>query len=565
MARRWLHILAAILLLAAVSLGSYRWAGALSRSLYAYQPPFTPPPPVEISTPPIADRVVLVVISGLRTDVAANMPTLQHIADSGARAIVRTALPTYLQPTWTALLTGASPELLPGNLLGEQPWELLPIPGDHLVAAAVRAGRTVALASHQGPQQLISRTLLRSQSAPLEQGLSGDRELINAAVRMWIEDEPNLLIVQLDGLRLVSAERGALSDEALAAAEEVDALLDRLLLHTGLRSATVVVTSDRGLTQYGGYGGAEWEVTHVPLAAAGVGIRAVDLGDIDQISVAPTLAALLGVPISSLAQGEVLKDALDLPPEAEAALAASRSAQRAALATFYLASVHADPRAGSGVASSSDPLEAIAQYRAQRESAEQLHRLPLAVAVVVFPLVGLLRRPTRRLYLVPAALVALLGFHIQFGHGLGAYSFSAMRTVEGLLERLVFYAFVSCGAAGALSIALLWTRGQRSAIQIWEGLLELGVLSTYLLTVPVACTFVLVGYRATWFIPDVRWLFAHFLLLLQLALTPATLLALSLAPLLVGVLRRLLMALTGRAAPADQFTAEVTRAHRRYR
>src|SRR5207244_3345576 len=92
-----------------------------------------------------------------------------------------------------------------------------------------------------------------------------------------------------------------------------DARIKTLLDSLNLGTNTVVILSDRGLTQGAMDGGAEPEVALVPMIMAGMGVSSGVQSMIQATDIAPTLAALTGSPLPVHAQGQPALPALALP------------------------------------------------------------------------------------------------------------------------------------------------------------------------------------------------------------------------------------------------------------
>ena len=107
--RRGLTIILSTLVLGGAAYGGHLWSGALVRSVYVYRTPLVTMSSAVETTRPLAMQVVLVVISGLRQDISERMPILQDLGTQGVRMVSEAEPPTYAQPTWTTLLTGAGP------------------------------------------------------------------------------------------------------------------------------------------------------------------------------------------------------------------------------------------------------------------------------------------------------------------------------------------------------------------------------------------------------------------------------------------------------------------------
>jgi hypothetical protein len=127
-----------------------------------------------------------------------------------------------------------------------------------------------------------------------------------------------------------------------AAAAAVDRTLRAALSGIDLAQDAVIVTADHGHVARGGHGGLEREVSRVPLVLAGAGIaRGAVARDPQLIDVAPTVAALLGVPAPGHAEGRALVELLRLDGDA-AARRAAEDAARGRIAAAAIAAAHAD-------------------------------------------------------------------------------------------------------------------------------------------------------------------------------------------------------------------------------
>jgi hypothetical protein len=108
-------------------------------------------------------------------------------------------------------------------------------------------------------------------------------------------------------------------DSYRAAAAAVDRMLRATFAKLDWARDTVIVTADHGHVAPGGHGGDETEVSFVPLVLAGNGIVPGAIADDARlVDIAPTVAALLGVPAPGHAEGHALVDLLDLPTAAAA-------------------------------------------------------------------------------------------------------------------------------------------------------------------------------------------------------------------------------------------------------
>ncbi len=95
---------------------SYFWATSLMDSLYAFRSPLrsSPPSPGEQIGEPETRSLVIVLIDALRYDTAFDpevMPTLNSLRLKGAFSLMHSRPPSYSEPGYTVILTGAWPDI----------------------------------------------------------------------------------------------------------------------------------------------------------------------------------------------------------------------------------------------------------------------------------------------------------------------------------------------------------------------------------------------------------------------------------------------------------------------
>lgn len=586
---RLLSIMLSTALVGGLTYGSHVWVTALVRSLYTYRTPLRAIPLTHQTTRPLVTQVVIVVVSGLRQDLSERMPTLNSLRDQGASLTARIQAPTYAETTWTTLLTGAGPEINDADLLADLPNELTGIMVDHIFDTAHRVGLSAGLAGHQGWERLLPLANLDVSFVTGLTRATGDREVTETALRLLEDFRPNLLLIHLNQLGQVSSETGGLREDSYRAALRVDTHLRDIADALDLGRSCLIVTSDHGQTSRGGYGGNETEVTAVPLVMAGKGIKRVSLGSVEQRDIAPTVAALLGMPVPGVAQGQMVENALDLTPETRAEKLTSYATQRTALANHYLAAIDGAPlsetaRGDAAVAKSSLEVgnyrgasqlatfslvrsrEEMVQQRDNRLSRERLNRAPVSMLAILIPLYLLLRKSSgRSWYLFFCATVVVLIYHgSRLWRGDG-YSLSSLRGFRPLVRETLDRAAVSSGIAGLLALGGILIEGEESLLEIWRSLLGFGLQTCYLLTIPVALAFGLNGFALTWFIPDLTTMFVQIESLLLLALSGAILIAWPIPFVLIGLVIRVLLRIVHRMVALMSSSLETVHAHRRNR
>ncbi len=345
-------VLAALVLLA-LGLGGALQAGRAGASfmrdleqdtpaLAQIAPVVTPP-----GTPRLARRVFLVIIDGLRYDRSYQLPFLDELRRHGVDAAASSHYPTWSRPNYVSILTGVTP-IASGVRTNHH---ATPVPLDSLMDRVRAAGLRAASATDY---DVLPRLFLRWRSPPvfptpmapmviedddvhLE---SGEDPALLAAVRApdanlrspfddaryapWpggfreagsalVGGNAELVVLLLGAPDAAGHHHGGASHQYREAAEVADRALARVLGDVDLALDAILVTSDHGHTARGGHGGLEPEVVAVPLIATGAGILAgAAPRDARLIDIAPTVAALLGLPAPGHGLGRTLTEILTL-------------------------------------------------------------------------------------------------------------------------------------------------------------------------------------------------------------------------------------------------------------
>jgi hypothetical protein len=321
---------------------------------------------------------------------------------------------------------------------------------------------------------------------------------------------------------------GADSRQYRAAAGAVDGEIRKLAGGIDLQRAVLVVTSDHGHTRSGGHGGPEEDVIRVPLVLAGGPVQAGTTGTCEQVDVAPTLAALLGVAIPASNQGRPLLDSLAVAPAARQAILQALHEQRSRFVEQYVARVNAETaavpaRAPGGTEAELDALARQAdQAKQQRMSAEARRRLIVLVGVlaVIAGVAAALRKaalaPPRVVALaVLAGLAAAVLYFASFRAAGLQYSFSAVNRDEAL-GRFFMTDMVLAVSACALAAAVAagWLQHRAGSVPRGE-LARLAFVATgvfcALLVVKMAVAYWRHGIFLRWQMPDQFWAFGFYL------------------------------------------------------
>ena len=302
-------------------------------------------------TPRLARKVYVVIIDGLRLDKSYELPFLDTLRRRGVDGEAQSHYPTWSRPNYVSILTGVPPSASGVRTNHHS----TPVALDSLMDRAQAAGLSTAMATDY---DVLPRLFLRTRAprtgeiagalAPKideedddELDVSHDEEMA-AAVRApdanlespfddaryapWpggfseageaVADGNDDLVVMLIGAVDVAGHaHGGKSEQYRDAALIADHALSRALAHIDLTHDAVIITADHGHTNRGGHGGVEPEVLAVPFIAAGAGIKeGATAQDARLIDIAPTVAALLGVPAPGHGLGRTLVEILALDP-----------------------------------------------------------------------------------------------------------------------------------------------------------------------------------------------------------------------------------------------------------
>ena len=287
-------------------------------------------------TPRLSRRVVVVIIDGLGLKHSYGLALLDQMRRDGVDASALTHYPTYSRPNHVSVLTGVPPSWsgVRNNAYG---WRMTL---DSLMDRANAAGLPSVYVSDRGRGvgEMFYDDFTAVHYVPWPNGFA-------RASRLVLEQDYSLVVFIPSLVDEVGHEVGAEGAEYARQAVAVDRELAAALAALDLTRDTVIVTADHGHTAAGGHGGVEDEVMEVPLVLAGAGIRpGAALGEAYVSDVAPTAAALLGLPAPGHALGRTLVEALDIDQATrDGLLAADRERVGRNQAVIDHARAEADP------------------------------------------------------------------------------------------------------------------------------------------------------------------------------------------------------------------------------
>lgn len=291
--------------------------------------------------PPLTSRLVLVVLDGVRVDAAAGMPQLQALASRGSSGVASAELPSLSNPGRATLSTGAMPEVHGVTNNGRYS----PPPIDSIFSLAKQRHLPVTIYGSYFWQRAFGDSLEASRIHSFEKELGpapNADQLVEWQQGICREMLPvlrgvasGLIVADLTATDEAAHDFGGESAEYLRLVATSDECLGSLVQALDSADTTFVVVADHGHIQrrgQGGHGGSEPEVVSTPLVFAGRGIARGSGWNARHLDVAPTISALLGLPLPANNQGEILYQVLDLGDQDRAALEDHAAEQRRALA-----------------------------------------------------------------------------------------------------------------------------------------------------------------------------------------------------------------------------------------
>lgn len=504
-------LLVGIILIIGLAVGGYFWAMGMFSSNYDYRSPLknNPPAPGAALGAPSTDRVVIVLVDGLRVDTAANaavMPELNKLRNQGASAVMHSRPPSFSEAGYSTLMTGAWPEINDGPSFNLDYDQIPTWTQDNLFSSAHRKGIKTAVAGYYWFEKLIPSQDVDFQFYTPNDDQAADEDVIKAALPWLNAKDAGFVLIHLDQVDYAGHHSGGPKSNAWnEAATRVDAMLGQIAGAMDLKSETLIVLSDHGHIDSGGHGGTEKVVLTEPFVMVGAGVVPGEYRDIQMVDIAPTVAALLGTNLPASTQGEALTFMLNLNPEVTNALAGAVQAQQTSLVQAYAAGLKLkiDPQkmpTGSDVASYEEYLNSL---RDNRVFVQRLERAALIAILLALVVAWLLRNiPNGSLWWISAGLIFLGIFNYKYAYwDQRTYSISSL---TGEMEFIVYIlvtsgiAFVIAWLIAALGKRTFWQKPLDSALST-AGLV---LTMIFVALLPVMWSFLLNGVVVTWTLPD---------------------------------------------------------------
>jgi hypothetical protein len=523
------------LLLTAMGFGGRMMVEHSWDELVEYQSQYANALPVGEEREALIDQVVIVLQDGLRVDTSRELEAWNELRAQGADLTVRGGQPSLSIPSFAVISSGAYQEVS-GVTTN---WYEGPIPPvDSIYCEAQRKGLTTAMVQEAGGPKLFFPCLDFPIFPEVPDDPSAADDIILREGLAVLQQEPNLLWIHFSGSDWSGHHYGGASEEYREFAREIDARIARIVEAMDLDSSVLILHADHGHIDTGGHGGWEEEVIRTPLVIAGERIAPGSYPEVEQASIAPTVATLLGMAIPTHNQGQPIFDLLDVPLQVRAERMVDVARQHQLFYGQYLSAMGTGTFAGDELAEADEALAqadyqrayqsgskfatAIRQYANRAKEGrfwrERLARLPLALLVLVIPAVYLgLYRQKRELAvpLIGAGIYFLLYNGYFFVRGLN-WSISAFNDevmIPGFLTQRVMEAAISLLIA-ALAVGV-FMRG-RTSFETARAAVNTSFFVGLGLLLQVDLFYWLYSFDFDWCLPNLRWGFKYYLDLLQL-------------------------------------------------
>lgn len=301
--------------------GVWLFSYVLHANLFDWKPKEDAPRTNNAQVPEKAvnDKVIVIVVDGMRKErfEEADAPFLKKLRTEGTEyAQMETVYPARTVVCFSSMFTGTYPR--EHGIKSNMVWSL-GIKVESIFDSLRKVGKKGRLL---GIAHLIDSMGddVESVTAVMHND-AADRNIIERAKKIMEEQNPDLLVAQLIGVDQTGHSLGVLYDEYLQKIAEADRLIEHFvgwLSERGMMdNTTLIVCADHGQADgIGGHGHLDEGERYVPFFLHGPAIKRGHRVDekTSLISMAPTLAYLLGAPYPSHSRGEVLTAAFNTDP-----------------------------------------------------------------------------------------------------------------------------------------------------------------------------------------------------------------------------------------------------------
>lgn len=305
------------LLPAVFILGLWLYAYVLHRNLFDWKPKMydSYTRESEEAGDGLSDKVVVIVIDGMRKEryYQANTPFLDQLRKEGTEYTqMETVYPARTVVCFTSMFTGTYP--YEHGITSNMVWKLgIKVESifDSLRKVA-KKGRLLGIAhlvDSLGKDVDTVTAVMDNDQA--------DQNIIERSKQIMKNEDPDLFITQLIGTDQTGHSQGVFYDEYIQKIEEADRLIEEFVTwmkeEGKMENTTLMICADHGQADgIGGHGHLDEGERFVPFFMWGPHIQQGKVIEDREslVSVAPTIAHLLGAPFPSHSRGKILKKAV---------------------------------------------------------------------------------------------------------------------------------------------------------------------------------------------------------------------------------------------------------------
>ena len=514
-------VVVGIIICLVIAAGAYFHVTSIMDSLFVYRSPLhnDPPTPGKALGQPLTARVVFVLIDALRDDTShktAVMPFLNELRGKGAWATMHSRMPSFSDPGWTTLMTGAWPDINDGPALNTDYEDTPAWTQDNIFNAAHRAGLKTAFSGYYWWEKLVPHESVDIYFPTAGEDQIADQEVVKASLP-WIKSgEYQFILIHIDQVDYAGHhEGGPRSPNWDAAATRSDKILKEITSYLDLTKDTLIIVSDHGQIDQGGHGGPEAINMIEPIVMVGAGVKPGEYPDIQQVDVAPTISALLGLNIPATAQGLVLTDMLSLTNGQFANIEGTLLTQKMQLENAYLKAIGASTEIKPSN-SVSEILTFMDAARAKRFKAERLPRIGWMILLALFPATILfLKRNKTIAWLAGGAVIYVIVFNFRYAILANrTYSLSSITSANDMI--------IFTGLTAVLAVFIAWLvtsiglhSFKVSVSQAAGQTLGFVFFTLYVLALPIMWSYGLNGGASGWTLPEMVSRFLEVLYTLQ--------------------------------------------------
>lgn len=279
-----------------------------------------------IDTPsPRSQQLLILFVDGMRYDKMneATTPNIDSLKSEGVTfSNFRSVLPSYSKVNYAAFSSGTSTnitEVMSNAYTG-------PVDLPNIFSLTQDVGLTTGVISTGTWNELFQPWINVSIEVKGEYHKpNSDLNVRDTALSSIATNFTDIQFVGFNDVDALGHLYGAKSNEYLEGIEKVDGYIGEMIdLYQALgelQNTTIVLFSDHGMADDKGHGGETNDQTHASLILAGEGIKSpgtIITREVRINTVTPTLLSLLGAPLASTMNGDILFDIIDLSQKSKA-------------------------------------------------------------------------------------------------------------------------------------------------------------------------------------------------------------------------------------------------------